>query len=202
MPSRCASAVISSLSMPTSGRRTGSVTTSLIERHVLERLRRDLADDVAGDERLRPVRPRDAPRRCASSAGGRSRRAAAARTARTTCCWISPNGTRSRRERNWKLRQQRRQLARLLLRRARQDRIAVEVDEERRGSRAASSATRRPANRCRPTAGTPRARSTPVGSPPAPALLAEEVERLVGQRLDVDGQLRDCRDRRASRALP
>ena len=31
---------------------------------------------------------------------------------------------------------------------------------------------------------------TPVGSPPAPALLAEEVERLVRERLDVDRQLR------------
>ena len=54
----------------------------------------------------------------------------------------------------------------------------MEVDEDARGSRAASSATRRPANRCRRTAGRRPGRSTPAGSPPAPALLAEEVEGL------------------------
>ena len=55
-------------------------------RHVLERLRRHLADDVAGDERLRRAAAARSARRCASSAAGRRRRAAAARTARTTCC--------------------------------------------------------------------------------------------------------------------
>ena len=39
--------------MPTSGRSTGSVATLPIDGEVLDRLRRDLADDVAGHERLR-----------------------------------------------------------------------------------------------------------------------------------------------------
>ena len=71
VPSRCASAVISSLSMPISGRSTGIVTTLVDRRQVLERLRRDLADDFAGDERLRAVAAARSPRRCASSAAGR-----------------------------------------------------------------------------------------------------------------------------------
>ena len=44
--------MISSLSMPISGRNTGSVATDPIDGHILERLRRHLADDVAGHERL------------------------------------------------------------------------------------------------------------------------------------------------------
>ena len=58
VPSRCASAVISSLSMPTSGRSTGIAHDAVDRRQVLERLRRDLADDLAGDERLRAIAPR------------------------------------------------------------------------------------------------------------------------------------------------
>ena len=118
-------------------------------------------------------------RRRAAAAGRRGRPAAGSRrTARVAAATAL------------KLRQQLRQLARLFLRRARQDRIAVKVHEQRRGSRGASCATPRPANRCRPTAGRRPGRSRPTGRPPAPALLAEEVERLVGQRLDVDRELR------------
>ena len=63
-------------------------------RQVVDRLRRDLADDVAGDERLRAGRAARAARRCASSGGGRRRPGAAAAPTTTTCCWMSPNGTR------------------------------------------------------------------------------------------------------------
>ena len=55
-------------------------------------------------------------------------------------------------------RQQRGELAHLFLRGARQNRIAVKVNEAARSSRAASSGTPRPASRCRPTAGTRRVR--------------------------------------------
>ena len=53
VPSRCASSVISSLSKPTSGRRIGSVATLADRGEIVDRLRRDLADRVAGDERVR-----------------------------------------------------------------------------------------------------------------------------------------------------
>ena len=52
--------MISSLSIPMSGRKIGSVATLPIDRQVLERLRRHLSDDVAGHERLRAPRARDA----------------------------------------------------------------------------------------------------------------------------------------------
>ena len=45
--------MISSLSIPMSGRRIGSVGAAAIDRQVLERLRRHLADDLAGHQRLR-----------------------------------------------------------------------------------------------------------------------------------------------------
>ena len=44
----------------------GSVATAADDRQVLERLRRDLTDDVAGHQRLRAARARDRARRCAS----------------------------------------------------------------------------------------------------------------------------------------
>ena len=43
-----------------------------------------------------------------------------------------------------------------------------------RGSRGASGATPRPANRCRPTAGRRLVRSTPTGRPPAPGCLPKK----------------------------
>ena len=46
-----ASSEISSLSDPTSGRSTGRDTTSLMTDMFLQRLRRDLPDRLAGDQR-------------------------------------------------------------------------------------------------------------------------------------------------------
>ena len=53
LPMRSASAVISSLSMPTSGRMIGRVVADGDDRHVLERLRGDLAHHLARHERAR-----------------------------------------------------------------------------------------------------------------------------------------------------
>ena len=81
--------------------------------------------------------------------------------------------------------QERRDLAHLLLRGARQNRIAVEVDEQHR-----AAAPHHPIRRHgRVDAARQQARHAPAraGRQPAGArLLAEEVERLVGQHLDVD----------------
>ena len=53
VPIRCASAVISSLSIPTSGLSTSIVVALRNGREILERLRRHLADHLAGHERAR-----------------------------------------------------------------------------------------------------------------------------------------------------
>ena len=102
------------------------------------------------------------------------RRAARAARRATTCCCSSPNGTSISRDRSWCLRQQRRDLAHLLLRGARQDRIAVKVNRAAPCSRAASSGTPRPASRCRPRAGRRRVRRCRVGMPPAPGSLPKK----------------------------
>ena len=118
-------------------------------------------------------------------------------TARTTRCWSSPNGTRNRRERSWKRVSSLRQLARLVLRRARQDRIAVKVDEHD----PAAAPHHPPGGDRRVDAARQQAHDLAAGADGQPAgarLLAEEVERVVGQHLDVDGQLRIAADRRAS----
>ena len=96
VPSRCASAVISSLSIPTSGRRTG-IGRRVDRRHVLERLRGDLPDDFAGDERLGAVAARDGfcdPHHQPAVDHDAERR----RDREHDRCWISPNGTRNSRE--------------------------------------------------------------------------------------------------------
>ena len=100
-----------------------------------------------------------------------------------------------------KLRQQPHELARLLLRRAREDRIAVEVDEEH----AAAAPHQPPRRHRRIDAARQQAGDAAADADRQAArarLLAEEVERLVRQRLDVNRQLGLRRDRRASRALP
>ena len=123
-------------------------------RHVLERLRRDLPDHLTGDERQRPVAAGRSARRSASSAGGRCTTRSGGGTVRMTCCWSVGERHQQQPRRVLEPRQVRHQLARLLLRGARQHRVAVEVHEQRPGSRGASSATPQPASRCPPTAGT------------------------------------------------
>ena len=59
VPMRSASAVISSLSMPTSGRSTVMLVAARDRGQVLERLRRDLSDDFARDQRLALPAPRE-----------------------------------------------------------------------------------------------------------------------------------------------
>src|SRR5882672_2638106 len=85
--------------------------------------------------------------------------------------------------------EQARQLARLLLRRARQNRIAVEVYEEHPAA-AAHHAPRGDGgvDPTREEAGHAAARAD--RQPAGAADLAERVERLGGQRLDVDRELR------------
>ena len=172
VPSRCASRVISSLSMPMSGRSTGSVATSPIDGRFssvcdatwpttspVTSARAPARRRSLGDPHHQPPIDDDAQRR-------RHRQ-------HDTLLDLAERNEEQPRP-QLILRQQPHELARLLLRRARQNRIAVEVNEDARGSPAASSAMRRPASRCRPTAGRRRARSRPTGRPPAPRSLPKE----------------------------
>ena len=201
VPSRCAWATISSLSMPISGRNTCIVATAPIVVHVFQRLRGHLADrprrspaparaqcarDLLGDAQHQPAVDHHAQRRRHREhhllLNFAERHEIAAASAADTASAA-------------------RELADFFLRRSRQNRIAVEMDEALRGTRAASSDTRRPANRCRPTADRRRGRSTPVGMPPA-GLLAEMIERFIGHHLDVNRELRLVQIDASSRALP
>ena len=110
-------------------------------------------------------------------------------TARTTCCWISPNGTQEQPRAELEPRQQLRPAP------------APSPATRARGSDSCGSgrtATRQPRRIIRHAATgesmPPESRQTtrPLDAdrqPAGAALLAEEVERLVGERLDVDRQL-------------
>ena len=146
-------------------------------RQVLERLRRDLADDLAGHQRARARVARDAARRSAASAADRRRRAVgparradlllnlaerheiAAASAAASASAAPPARAPSPATRAT-------------------ESDSCESGRACTGSRASSCGTPQPASRCRPTAGTTTRPPVPVGSRPAPALLAEEVERL------------------------
>ena len=172
-----ASAVISSLSMPISGRKTGSVTTlpttarfsSVCDATwpttspVTSACARRSPRDALGDAQHQPAVDHHAHR---------------AGTDSTTCCWISPNGDEIELRAVLPLRQELHQLARLFLRRARQDRIAVEVHEGHRAAalhHAMRGDRRIDAARQQAHHATGRAGRQPAGA----AFLAEEVERLV-----------------------
>ena len=165
--------------MPTSGRRIGRSSTDAMT---------DMFSSVCDatwpitspvTRAPRAVRARDAVGDPHHQAAVDRRRGAAAGTDSTTCRWISPNATRNSRLRQLVGRQQLRQLAHLLLRGARQERVAVEVDEQHR----AAALHHAPRGHRRVDAARQQARhlAAHAGRQPArPALLAEGVERVVG----------------------
>ena len=138
-------------------------------RHVLERLRRHLTDDFAGHQRLRAAKPRNpfrdpehhAPIDDHSQRAGHAQRHLPLQLAK----WHEVE-TRS----ELIARQQPRQLARFVLRGARQKRIAVKVHERRPQPRrimrhAATGESMPPESR-------PATRpAVPTGSPPGPGSL-------------------------------
>ena len=187
MPSRCASAVISSLSIPMSGRSTGIVDDVVDRREVLERLRRDLADDFPGHQRLRAVLARDLlgdPHHQPAVDDDPQRRRHAQRDLLLDLAERHQEQPRMELEPG----EQPRELARLLLRRARQDRVAVEVHEQD----PAAAPHQPPRGDRRVDAAGEQARDAAADAhrqAAGPAFLAEVVERLVGQRFDVDREL-------------
>ncbi len=159
-PERSAWAVISSLSIPTSGRSTSIVVAPAIVVRLSSVCDATWPIDFAGDQRLGAPAARQ-------PLGDSHHQPAIHHDAK-----LGSDGQQhllldfaERHEHQPRAllvrRQERRDLADFLLRRARQNRIAVEMNQTARSSRGASGGTRRPANRCRPRADTPRARPFP-----------------------------------------
>ena len=126
---RSASAMMSSLAMPTSGRTREQVGGGADRRRGCR-----ASATPPAPPRRRSRAPGRAPsgragRRCAASAAGRRRRASAAGTAIVTCRCSSPNGMSITCAPSWYGASTPHQLAHLVDRGVRGERMAVEVDE-------------------------------------------------------------------------
>ena len=126
------------------------------------------------------------------------RREAAAARRRRPAAGCAPNGTRNRRDLQLVPRQHRARARAPCPATCATGSDSCESARSARGSRGESAATPRPANRCRPRAGTCTLPLVPIGRPPAPGFLVEVEERVVGQHLDADRARRAATDRPAS----
>ena len=156
-------------------------------RQVLERLRRHLADDLTGDERARPPASREllgdpqhqTPVDDDAQLGRHGEHHLLLQLAERHEQQSRPQLV---------LRQERRDLAHLLLRRARQDRIAVEVDEQHRAA-APHHAVGRDRRIDAARQQTRDATAGPGRQSAGARLLAEEIEGVIRQHLEVNRQL-------------